>query len=205
MTVEPSKLANWLTLARQGDDSARNHLFEACRSFVCVMARMQLHRRLQGKVDPSDVVQQSLLEAHCALNEFSGETPQEWLAWLKQIVKHNVIDTDKHYRGAEMRDLRKEQSMVALTPSGTEFSPVIADPGPSPSKLLFDAERELKLADAIEALPDDYRQVVILRNLERLPFENVAERMKRSRGACQMLWMRAVEMLKTQLTNETSI
>lgn len=205
MTVESSKLANWLALARQGDDSARNHLFEACRSFVCVMARMQLHRRLQGKVDPSDVVQQSLLEAHCALNDFDGDSPQEWLAWLKQIVKHNVIDTDKHYRGAEMRNVRNEQSLVASTHSGREVIAPIVDPGGSPSKLLISAERDLQLADAIEALPDDYRQVVILRNLERLPFENVADRMKRSRGACQMLWMRAVEMLKTHLTNETSV
>lgn len=204
MPAECSQLADWLALARQGDESARNHLFGACRSFVAVMARVQLHRRLHAKVDPSDLVQQSMLEAHRGLMNFQGQTPQEWLAWLKQIVQHNAIDADKRYRGARQRDLRKERSLVIADASAShaEWSPV--DPGPSPSQLLSNSERELRLAAAIEDLPDDYRQVILLRNIERLQFDQVAERMNRTRGACQMLWKRAVEQLRTQLNEESS-
>lgn len=204
MSVESTKLANWLDLARQGDESARNQLFEACRSFVAVMARVHLHRRLQAKVDPSDLVQQSMLEAHRGLPAFQGQTPQEWLGWLKQIVQNNAIDADKHYREAGRRDLRKERrfDINDSAESGRAWSPV--DPSPSPSQMYSSAEKELRLAAAIEALPDDYRQVILLRNIERLSFEQVAEKMNRTRGACQMLWMRAVEQLRTQLNHEHS-
>ena len=203
MNAESSQLAGWLTLARQGDESARNRLFEACRSFVAVTARVQLHRRLQTKVDPSDLVQQSMLEAHRGFENFRGRTPEEWLAWLKQIVQHNVLDADKHYRGANRRDVRRERTISDPTLSHADWSP--ADPGPSPSQLLSKAERELQVAVAIESLPDDYRQVVLLRNLERLSFDDVAERMNRTRGACQMLWMRAVEQLRSKLSQDFSL
>lgn len=205
MPEETSQIANWLQLARQGDESARNRLFAACRSFVAVVARVQLHRRLRTKVDPSDLVQQSMLEAHDGFADFQGSSPQDWLAWLKQIVQHNAIDLDKHYRGAGRRDLRKERSFAMADSSMTrmQWSPI--DPGPSPSQLLVNTERELRLAVAIEALPEDYQQVILLRNVERLQFDQIAERMDRTRGACQMLWMRAVEQLRSQLKNGNSL
>jgi RNA polymerase sigma-70 factor, ECF subfamily len=203
LNSESSQLADWLMLARQGDESARNRLFEACRSFVALTARVQLHRRLQTKVDPSDLVQQSMLEAHRGFENFRGQTPEEWLAWLKQIVQHNVLDADKHYRGTNRRDLRRERTISDPTSSHTDWSP--ADPGPTPSQLLSKAERELQVAVAIESLPEDYRQVVLLRNLERLSFDDVAERMNRTRGACQMLWMRAVEQLRAKLNQDFSV
>lgn len=202
MSTESSQLAVWLTRAREGDEAARNQLFDACRSFVALMARAQLHRRLQTKVDPSDLVQQSLLEAHQCMSHFMGQTPEEWLAWLKQIVRHNAMDADKHYRGAARRDLRVECDLRSANSSDRRsgWSPI--DPGPSPSQMLSHAERELRLAAAMEELSDDYRQVVLLRNIERLPFDQVAMRMDRSRSACQMLWMRAVEQLRNQLNRE---
>jgi RNA polymerase sigma-70 factor (ECF subfamily) len=199
MSADASQFAVWLSRARQGDESARNHLFAAGRGFAAVIARVQLHRRLETKVDPSDLVQQSLLEAHRGFDDFHGQTPGDWLAWLKQIVTRNVLDADKHYRGAARRDLRREVSQAAVGDSnGTaNWSPV--DPAATPSQLLSGCERDLRLAEAIERLPDDYRQVILLRNVEQLPFDQVASQMDRSRGACQMLWMRAVDQLRTLL------
>ena len=199
MSAESSQLAQWITLARLGDESARNRLFAAGRSFAAVIARGQFHRRLETKVDPSDLVQQSLLEAHRGFDDFQGQTPHQWLAWLKQIVTRNVLDADKHYRGAACRDLRREQPQMAAGDSnGTaNWSPV--DPAPTPSQLLSGCERDLRLAEAIEQLPADYRQVILLRNVERLPFDQVASKMDRSRRACQMLWMRAIDQLRTLL------
>ena len=199
MSSQDSQLANWLSLARQGDETVRNQLFAACRSYVAVIARVQLHRRLLAKVDPSDLVQQSLLEAHRGFDDFRGQTPQDWLGWLKHVVQHNAMDADKHYRGAARRDLSREQSMTPAdgSTSHAPWSPV--DPSPSPSQFVLKSEAELRLAAAMEQLSDDYRQVILLRNLERLPFDEVAQQMDRSRGACQMLWARAVEQLRTIL------
>jgi RNA polymerase sigma-70 factor (ECF subfamily) len=204
MALDNSQFAEWIAKARQGDESARNRLFAGCRSFVAVVARVQLHRRLQSKIEPSDLVQQSLLEAHRGFEDFQGATPVEWLAWLKQIVKHNAMDADQHYRQAERRNLRKERSLEFTDSSGSQGELCLADPGPGPSQNISKLEQEMQLAAAIEALPDDYRQVVLLRNIERLPFDQVAERMNRTRGACQMLWMRAIEQLRSQLKDEST-
>lgn len=203
MSSGMSQFEQWLMLARKGDESARNRLFAAGRSFAAVVARVQLHRRLEAKVDPSDLVQQSLLEAHRGFHEFQGETPDHWLAWLKQIVIRNVLDADKYYRGAACRDLRREQRQPTDDQSNATiiYSPV--DPMPTPSQMMSTCERNLRIAQAIEQLPDDYRQVILFRNVERLPFDQVALKMERSRGACQMLWLRAIDQLRTQL-NEIS-
>jgi RNA polymerase sigma-70 factor (ECF subfamily) len=201
MSTEASQLVQWLTLAREGDESAKNRLFAAGRSFAAIIARAQLHRRLATKVDPSDLVQQSLLEAHRGFEDFQGQTPHDWLAWLKQIVTRNVLDADKHYRGAACRDLRREQPQKAIGDSEGTVAWAPVDPAPTPSQFLSSCELSLRLAEAIEGLPNDYRQVILLRNVERLSFGQVALEMDRSHGACQMLWVRAVDQLRIQFHN----
>ncbi|MDX1967206.1 MAG: sigma-70 family RNA polymerase sigma factor [Planctomycetaceae bacterium] len=202
MSSSLSQWGEWIAQARAGDADARDRLFGACRSFVAVAARVHMERRLQAKVDASDLVQQSLLEAHRGFDGFAGDTPQEWLGWLKQIVAHNAADVIKHYRGAEKRDVGKELPLVSPDTGIDQWDLTPADPSPSPSQIAIGLERELILADALEQLPEDYREILILRSLQRLSFDEVANRMGRSRGACQMLWMRAVERLREMLGNE---
>lgn len=202
MSSSLSQWGEWIARARAGDAEARDRLFGACRSFVAVAARVHMERRLQAKVDASDLVQQSLLEAHRGFDGFAGDTPQEWLGWLKQIVAHNAADVIKRYRGAEKRDIGKELPLVSPDTGVDQWDLTPADPSPSPSQIAVGLERELILADALEQLPEDYREILILRSLQRLSFEEVANRMGRSRGACQMLWMRAVERLREMLGNE---
>jgi len=195
----PDALAGWLAAARAGDAAARDRLFGACRSFVATAARCHLQRGLQAKVDASDVVQQSLLEAHRGFDRFAGETPAEWLAWLKQIVAHNALDAAKRHRGTAKRDAGREVPLAvhADTAHGWHEQPV--DPASSPSGRVIRWEQELLLAAALDALAADHREVLHLRNIERLPFEEVARRMGRSSGACRMLWMRAIAALRAVL------
>ncbi|MFP6762595.1 MAG: sigma-70 family RNA polymerase sigma factor, partial [Planctomycetaceae bacterium] len=78
----------------------------------------------------------------------------------------------------------------------------LEDGGESPSQVLARREQEIEVADALSTLPDDYQEIIVLRNLQRLPFDEIAERMDRSRPACQMLWMRALKKLQSVLTSE---
>src|SRR6476660_9202364 len=89
---DDSPLTSLVARARGGDDEARNALFEKCRAYVNVVARAQVGSWLQAKVDHSDLVQQTLLDAHQGLTEFRGTTDGEWLAWLRRIVNHNAAD-----------------------------------------------------------------------------------------------------------------
>lgn len=194
-----TRIADWLAAARRGDVAARDRLFDACRSYVDLAARYHLQRRLRAKVDASDIVQQSLLEAHRGFDRFTGTTAGEWLAWLKRIVAHNAFDEAKRWRGTAKRDAGRE---VAMHGHGNESGHVHPDPvsdEPSPSQHVIRFEQDMLVTAALARLPEDHRDVLLLRNLERLPFEEVAKRMGRSAGACRMLWMRAIAGLREHL------
>lgn len=188
-----------LAQARGGGGAERDRLFEACRSYLVVLARAQIDARMQGKVDASDVVQQTMLEAHRDFERFQGGTGQEWLGWLRRILTHNAADLIRHYRGTAKRQAGREVAIA--TPGESQAGGVgePADPGASPSECAMLADDTLRLAAALTTLPEDYQTVIALRNLERLPFDEVARRMDRSRPAAQMLWMRALKKLSEQM------
>src|SRR5580704_16560062 len=190
-----------LERAKRGDQEARNELFERCRAYVSIVARAQVGSWLQAKVDHSDLVQQTLLEAHRGLNNFRGSTDGEWMAWLKRIVQTNAADFVRHYGKAGKRRAAREVSLDARV--GDDSEGPTRDPGDSgqqtPSQIVLRREEELEISQAVSQLPEDYQEVIILRNLERLPFDEIAERMGRSRPAVQMLWMRALKKLHESL------
>jgi RNA polymerase sigma-70 factor, ECF subfamily len=196
-------VANLLQKAREGDESARDRLFQACRNYVSIAARAEMASWLQAKVDASDLVQQTLLEAHRGMNDFRGTTEAEWLGWLRRILVHNAADFVRRFHGVEKRRTGREVSLAAGDDSHRPCFELSAD-GPSPSQVLLQKERQLQVADAMARLPENYQEVVILRNLQQLPFDEVAERMGRSRPAVQMLWMRAIRKLQEILNDHES-
>jgi RNA polymerase sigma-70 factor, ECF subfamily len=194
---DESPVAQLLERARRGDAAARNELFEKCRAYVTVVARAQLSSWLQAKVDHSDLVQQTLLEAHRGLDNFRGTTDGEWLAWLRRIVNTNAADVVRRYATAGKRRAAREVPLDARRGDDSNFprrDP--SDPGQTPSQIVLRREEELRISQAIAELPEDYQEVIVLRNLERLPFDEIAQRMGRTRPAVQMLWMRAVRRLQ---------
>ena len=195
--ADGERIAAWIRAARAGDPSARQRLFEAGRSYLAVAAVFHLQRRLRAKVDVSDIVQEALLDAHGGFERFAGNTAGEWLSWLRRIAERNALDAAKRWRGTAKRDAGREVALDGDAEGRGRVDPVA--PTPSPSQHALRGERELLLAEAIQGLPPDQREVILLRNVERLPFEAVAERMGRSAGACRMLWMRGLEGLRERL------
>ena len=160
---------------------------------------------VQAKLDPSDLVQQSMLEAYRAFGTFQGKTEAEWLAWLRRILMHNATDLARHFGGTDKRQISLEVSLGGPECGGRLQNPLEpADDGMSPSEQLLLCERELQLAEGLARLPADHRQVILLRNLQGLPFDEVAQRMGRSRPATQMLWMRALRGLQAILKETMS-
>jgi RNA polymerase sigma-70 factor (ECF subfamily) len=187
-----------LRQARAGDDAARDRLFTVCRNYVSVAARAEIASWLRAKVDASDLVQQTLLEAHRGLANFRGETEAEWLGWLRRILANNAADFVRQYHGVEKRRVGREVPLPE--PAGSARGAFeLADEGETPSQLVMRKELQLQVADALTRLPEDYQEVIILRNMRRLPFDEVAEQMERSRPATQMLWMRAIKRLQEVL------
>lgn len=194
-----SNITNLIDAARRGDAECRDRLLASCRSYIGFVARAQVESWLRVKVDASDLVQETLLEAYRDFHRFQGQTEQEWLGWLRRILAHNAADFVRRYRGTDKRQARRE---VPLRHPADSQAPGAAEPaavGPSPSQEFVQAETELRVAAALAEMPADYQEVIVLRNLQRLPFDEVAQRMGRSRPAVQMLWMRAIRVLEKQL------
>ncbi len=196
MDATPS-IADLLPAARLGDRAALEKLFLVSVPLLRLLARSRIEHNLQAKFDGSDLVQQTLLEAFRAFAAFQGSTEAQWLAWLRRILAHNATDWCREYRAGK----RRAQSEVSLDAGGETFpgAASLAADASSPSRVLLRKEQELRLAWALDQLSTDYREVVLLRNLERLPFNEIAQRMGRSRPAVQMLWMRALLELQKVL------
>jgi RNA polymerase sigma-70 factor (ECF subfamily) len=197
---EDLSVAGLLQLARQGNSEALGRMLQHYRNYLTILATTQLDRRLRRRVSPSDLVQDAMLAANCDFAQFQGGTERELLAWLRQILincLHHLVET---HVMAKMRDMRREVSVeemgAVLDRSAYNFTCAIADRGPSPSAPALQNERAVALADQLARLPAPYRDVIILRNLQGLSFNEVAERMERKPGTVRMLWLRAIEKFK---------
>lgn len=197
-----SQFEELIQRTRDGDRTAENELLEKCRAYISLIARAQIEGWMRTKFDASDLVQQTLLEAHKGLSRFEGETEAEWLGWLRGILNHNTLDFARRYQGAAKRDVKREFSIDRAgqqSETSGQQKWELPDQAETPSRILLNREQEIQVAEAVSRLPPDYQEVIMLRNLQRLSFKEVAERMQRSPGAVQMLWMRALNQLQELL------
>jgi RNA polymerase sigma-70 factor (ECF subfamily) len=163
------------------------------------MARSFRDGALRARVDPSDIVQETFLKAHREFDKFTGATEPELIAWLRQILVRNIADQAK-YHHRQGRDLGRQRSLeAALDRSSAAVQRALATSFTSPSVRAERREQAVLLADALERLPTDYREVFVLRNLEQVPVEQVAARMGRSVNAVRKLWTRAMLELRREL------
>ena len=168
-----------LTQARREGGEAVGQLLEPYRNYLTLLARLQVGRRLQGKVDASDLVQETFMEAHRDFARFRGTTEGELMAWLRQILATNLA-------------VQLDQSSQALDCG-------LVDRSASPSEKAARRERAVLLADALEQLPPAYREVLILRHLEEMRFPEVARRMGRTLDSVKNLWVRALAQVRDLL------
>jgi RNA polymerase sigma-70 factor (ECF subfamily) len=170
-------------------------------AWLRLLARQEIDSRFAGKFEPSDAVQQTLLEAWKGWDNFRGTEEPQRLAWLRQILAHQLAHLARHYAGTQKRDLQREQSLEhSLSQSADRLDSLLPAGDCTPSGVASANEQRLLLARALERLPPDYRQVILLRNLEDLPHEEVARRMNRSEGAVRMLWVRALAALRDAIS-----
>jgi RNA polymerase sigma-70 factor (ECF subfamily) len=200
MEPAPTELEVLLAAYRGGDSAARDELLGRCRDWLDLLARVQRARRLQGKFDASDVVQQAILEAYRSLPAFRGTTSQELLAWLRGVLANVLAHEVRRYAGTQQRDPRREVSLEQeLAESSRRLAAALAADQSSPSALADRREQEARLLEVLARLPPDYREVIVLRNLEGLSHEEVAERLGRGAGAVRMLWVRALARLRREM------
>jgi RNA polymerase sigma-70 factor (ECF subfamily) len=195
-----------ISKARAGSKSCLGRLLEEYRDYLALLAETQIEKRLRRRVSPSDVVQETMLRAHKNFAQFRGASEQELLSWLRQILVNNLAKFVEQHMLAARRDVRREVSLerlgAALEQSTIRLAALVPDADKSPSVSAQQREEAVILANRLAQLPADYREVLVLRNLQRLAFEEVASRMNRSVGATRMLWLRAIEKLRAAYRNK---
>jgi RNA polymerase sigma-70 factor (ECF subfamily) len=174
---------------------------ERYRDYLRLLARLQLDPRLRGKVDPSDIVQETLLKAHLALAQFRGQSDAEMAGWLRTILANVLTDALRRFQ-AEARDVAQERSLQqAVEESSSRIQAWLVAEQPSPEEQVIRQEQLLQLAEALAELPPDQQQAVELRHLKGLSVAEVARQMSRSKEAVAKLLLRGVARLRERLDN----
>jgi RNA polymerase sigma-70 factor (ECF subfamily) len=191
--------------ARGGNGVAMGSLLESYSRYLTLLARVQIGQRLQGKVDPADVVQETFLEAHRQFPQFRGTSEAEMTAWLRRILAGQLALLVRRYLGTKARDMNLERELGAqLDQSSEAIDRGLAASISTPSQRASRREQAVLLADALGRLPEDYREVIILRHLEGIAFADVAARMGRSVDSVQKLWVRALGSLRSTMEGAAS-
>jgi RNA polymerase sigma-70 factor (ECF subfamily) len=189
-----------LRLARLGQSEQLGYLLAFHRDYLRLLAQFEIGRRLQSKVDASDLVQETMLEAHRHFGDFRGESEGEFVAWLRQILAGAVMGLLRRYLGTQRRDVRLEQELrESLDRSSLLLARGFMDGLSSPSQQAVRHEQGVLLANAMAKLSDDYRRVLILRHFEGLSFPEISKRIDRSLDSVQKLWVRGLARLKQEL------
>jgi RNA polymerase sigma-70 factor (ECF subfamily) len=171
------------------------------RAYLHLLARLSLASRLRGKVDPSDVVQQTLLQAHEHIAQFRGQSDAELAAWLRQILANHLAKLIRDF-GRARRDVAAERSLEAeLGASSVRLGDWLAAGESSPSARAARDEDAVRLADALAGLPEPQRRAVLLRYYEGFSVPEIGLRLKRSRPGVASLLRRGLARLREQLGN----
>lgn len=149
---------------------------EHFRSALLMVARTLLARQRLADIEASDLVQESMLDAHRDRDNFTGTSEAEQFAWLRQILQHNFLDA---YRRAKTgkRDVSRKALEADLSGSFAGLDALLAASQTSPSEGADRNEQLTRLAEAMEQLPDQQREVIILKHLIGLTLKEVSERL----------------------------
>jgi RNA polymerase sigma-70 factor (ECF subfamily) len=194
-----------LASARGGDPSAVNQLLEQHRQPVKRLVQMRLDRRVQQRVDISDVVQDVMVEASKRLQQYLQSPDMAFHLWLRQIAWDHIIDTYRRHRVSAKRSMDREQPMATgggHDQSTVELAIQFCDPGITPATAATQHEIARRVEEAIEQLGDQDRQIITMRHFEHLSNLEIAEALQLNPPAASMRYLRAVRRLRQLLDQQ---
>jgi RNA polymerase sigma-70 factor (ECF subfamily) len=190
-----------LDLAQNGEPDARQQLLARHQHRLRKMVGLHLDRRLAARVDPSDVVQETLAEADRKLAGYLRDRPLPFYPWLRQIAHERLVKLHRRHLAAKKRSARREEPGVLELPEESvfELASRLVAPGSAPSKHLLRQEVRQRVQQALAELRDTDREVLVLRYLEQLSTAETAAVLGIKEGAVKVRHLRALERLRKHL------
>jgi RNA polymerase sigma-70 factor (ECF subfamily) len=190
-------------MSQAGEGNGRAFDLERYRSLLRLLAQIHLDPRLKAKLDPSDVVQETLAQACAALADFRGTTEAEREAWLRAILARNLLHAVRKYLVQQKADVRRERPLEPLAEqSSVRLADWLAAEQSSPSEQAMNNEQALRLARALDTLPQAQREALILQHWYGLSLAEIGEHLGRSATAAAGLIKRGVRALREALAAE---
>ena len=177
--------------ARAGSEEALNRLFEQCGERLLSLIRLRMGPRLRARMESSDLLNATLLRAFRSFDSLDAGNTASLMAWLARVAESEIRD-QADYLKAQRRDAGRE---VALDTGAGELAAQLR----SQTSRLVLSEARLRLERAIARLPEEYREIVLLRHYEERSYRDIGKRMGRSPDACRMLMARAMTALTLQM------
>lgn len=182
--------------ARRGSVDAIGRLIQDCRGFLLAIANRELESDFAPKVGASDLVQETMLSAQRCIGDFHGQNRDELLAWLRGILVNDIKEARRRFLAAQ-RDVRREQPMSQR--HGDHQARNVADAEATPATGAIAREEAARLESAMQRLSSQDREILELRNWQRLSFAEIGKRTGRSSEAARKLWSRAVVRLQSEM------
>jgi RNA polymerase sigma-70 factor, ECF subfamily len=187
---------------RAGDAGAAGELFDGCRERLKRMVRLRLDRRLQGRLDASDVLQEAFIDVQKKAHDFAAKELPAYL-WLRLVVAERLSILHRRHLGAQMRDASQEVSLNrGGPPAATTYSlaNLLLGRLTSPTQAAVRAERQLRLQEALNGMDPVDREILALRHFEELSNSEAATVLGLSKSAASNRYIRALKRLKEILS-----
>lgn len=202
MWPETDKTEQLLEGARNGDVSARENLLQRHRDSLRRMIEMRLDRRIQQRIDASDIVQEVLVDANRRLADYLADPKMPFHLWLRHMAKDRIIDAHRRHRVSGKRSVDREQALHVgfnMDQSSVDLAAQIHDPNTTPGAAATMQELHQRFEAAIEELEDQDREVIVMRHFEQLSNQDVAAALELTPAAASMRYLRAIRRLRTLL------
>jgi RNA polymerase sigma-70 factor (ECF subfamily) len=189
-----------LILAKAGDRAALGRLLQRYRNYIGLLIRLQGRRRSREQTGAEDLSHDIGQEIHRLIATFQGSSAREFLVWVRGMIGSILANRIRPSLEPRCRDPQLERALIdELDRSSSALDRIFMVPQSTPSQQAVRQEQAVILADALEKLPDDYREVIILRHLEGISFREVARRMGRTEDSTKKVWLRALARLRRTL------
>ena len=179
--------------ARDGDRETFGRLLKCYERLLRYTARHQFPADLRAKADPSDLIQETFVDAQRDFQDFRGPTEAEFVAWLQRLLLHKRSNFIRAYRGRAKRDVAREQPQAAAPSQGTGAPSSLVSGSPNPEQDAILRESAERCLQAIEKLPPDEQALVRMRLQENLPYTVIGRRLKMSDESARKLLQRILE------------